>query len=172
MSRKQASVLLVSLLGLILLLAACSSSQSSAAQPAGRRAAAGGIRPTWIAAETGGDTVALPVGEVQKAIMTHFKVKMTTTEETFMAYQFEGRIHARADICPPCRSESFSLDGDRLVCDTCGTIFEARTGAGVSGACVAYPKASVPYEIRDGRLFMKRSDLLTAYQTTLKPRKS
>jgi len=36
-------------------------------------------------------------------------------------------------------------------------------------ACVDFPKASVPYEISDGNIVMKGTDLIAAYQDTLEP---
>jgi nitrite reductase/ring-hydroxylating ferredoxin subunit len=84
-----------------------------------------------------------------------------------MAYQFEGVTQIRADICPPCRSESFTLDKDKLVCDTCGTVFKASNGQGVSGACVRYPKAAVAFEVKGGNVVMNAGDLVKAYNDTL-----
>ena len=85
-----------------------------------------------------------------------------------MAYQYGGQTYVRADICPPCQGQSFSLQGDKLRCDTCGTVFSAQTGAGVKGACVKYPKASVVYISQGGNMLMKSVDLSDAYLETLK----
>ncbi len=56
-----------------------------------------------------------------------------------------------------------------MICDTCGTQFSARTGEGVSGACLNYPKAPVTWEIKDSKLVMRTEDMKTAYLNTLKP---
>lgn len=74
----------------------------------------------------------------------------------------------RADICPPCGSQSFSLKKDTLVCDVCGTVFNARTGAGISGGCVLFPKTAVSYQIDTGKMVMQGNDLIAAYVETLK----
>lgn len=166
MTRKPISVSILLLAGAaLILLAACGGGPD---QGAGART--GRIRPTWIDSQSGGDTMAIAAGDVQKNIMTHFRVPTGSGNMTFMAYTFDGKTHVRADICPPCRSQSYSLEGDRLVCDACGTLFEARTGAGISGACVAYPKESVNYAVREGNLLMKRADLVNAYQSTQRPK--
>ncbi len=86
-----------------------------------------------------------------------------------MAYVLNDEIYVRASSCPPCRGKTYSLDGNTLVCDTCGTTFNAKTGIGIAGACVNYPKASVQYTVAEGNLTMKISDLTVAYQNTLKP---
>jgi nitrite reductase/ring-hydroxylating ferredoxin subunit len=87
----------------------------------------------------------------------------------FMAYVLAGEIYVRANVCPPCRSIGFSLNEEILVCDRCATTFEAKTGEGIVGACVDYPKALVPYEIEDGNIVMSSTDLTTAYQDTIEP---
>jgi nitrite reductase/ring-hydroxylating ferredoxin subunit len=97
----------------------------------------------------------------------HFEFTTQDKDMTFMAYDLSGEIYVRANICPPCRSTGFSLQQSTLVCDTCGTVFDAKTGAGINGACVGYPKSAVAYEIRDGSIVMKGSDLLAAYQDTV-----
>ena len=133
----------------------------------------GPIKAAWIQVQVDQDsqTVSLPVSELEDNWNIHFKLKTTEDDVNFMAYIFDGEIHVRANVCPPCKSIGFSLDEneDILICDRCATIFDASTGAGIKGACVDYPKASASYEISDGSLVIKGSDLLAAYQETLLP---
>ncbi len=156
MSGKKIAIILL-LSGLILLfVSACGSSVSAAR-----------IKPTWIKSQISGDSVSVSVSEVEKDKISHFKVSTTYGDLSYMAYTLDGQLYARADICPPCRSQSFSLKGNTLVCDACGTVFDARTGSGISGACVRYPKAAVSYTINGDGLVMKAEDLIAAYRTTL-----
>jgi nitrite reductase/ring-hydroxylating ferredoxin subunit len=127
------------------------------------------IKATWIEPRVTGDVVSIPVSEVESNWNVHFNVKVQGEDMNFMAYVLDEEIHVRANVCPPCRSIGFSLDKDILVCDRCATTFKAKTGEGINGACVGYPKASVPYEINDGEIMMKGTDLVAAYQDTLKP---
>lgn len=127
------------------------------------------IAQKWIDPQVGGDTVSIPVSELESNWNTRFRVQTASGEITAMAYMLDGKIYARANVCPPCRSVGFSLSGDILVCNSCGTKFKATTGEGVSGACVKYPKAAVNYEITGGKVVMTKADLLTAYQNTLNP---
>jgi len=129
----------------------------------------GPIAAKWIEPQVNGDTVSIPVSEIEKNWNTRFKLQTTGGDIITMAYKLDGVIYVWASICPPCRSQGFSLTGDILVCDTCGTRFKASTGEGVSGACVKYPKAAVEYEITDGKVVMTKADLVVAYQNTLKP---
>ena len=104
------------------------------------------IKATWIEPQVLGDTISIPVSEVENNKIIHFEFRAQDEDMTFMAYDLSGEIYVRANICPPCHSIGFSLQQSTLVCDTCGTVFDAKTGAGINGACVGYPKAAVAYE--------------------------
>jgi len=129
----------------------------------------GPIKAKWIEPQVDGNTVSVPVSDVENNWNTHFKVETQDGEMTFMAYLLDGKIYVRANVCPPCRSIGYSLDKDILVCDRCATLFEAKTGDGIKGACVDYPKALIQYEISDGEIVMQEADLVVAYENTLKP---
>ncbi len=129
----------------------------------------GPVDAKWIEAQVNGDKVSIPVSEIEKNWNTRFKLQTAGGDIVTMAYKLDGVIYVRASICPPCRSQGFTLTGDILACDTCGTRFKASTGEGVSGACVKYPKASVSYTINDGNVVMNKADLVTAHQNTLNP---
>ena len=125
------------------------------------------IRPTWINPTVTSTTVGVLVSDIDKAGMTHFRIATPSGQEVFMAYKLGDTYYVRASICPPCRSQSFSLVGDTLVCDTCGTVFNATTGAGISGACVRYPKQPAAFQTSGGTVTVTTADLINAYNKTL-----
>ena len=129
---------------------------------------AGPIKAKEITPTITNDTVSIPVKVVQDNWNNHFLVNAPGGTMGFMAYVLDNVTYIRASICPPCRGKTYTLDGNSLVCDVCATTFNATTGIGIAGACVNYPKASVPYTVADGNLIMKIGDLTTAYQNTLK----
>ncbi len=149
----------IALIGIVLGLAGCSAQAAQAA-----------VKATWIKPQLAGDTVSIPVSEVSKDKIVHFNVGSALGGQmAFMAYALDGKVYVRANVCPPCRSIGFSLKGDTLVCDTCRTVFSAKTGDGINGACVAYPKAAVAYQITGDNIVMRGNDLAVAYQNTLEP---
>ena len=181
-------VLCLLLVALTLALAACSGS-TSASVPSRTQAPAKTVAPAqtpaptttkislkpsgpvdakWIEPLVNGDTVSISVSEIENNWNTRFKLQTTDGNIVTMAYILNGAIYVRASVCPPCRSQGFTLSGNTLVCDICGTRFAASTGDGISGACVKFPKASVSYTISDGNMVMSIADLVTAYQKTLK----
>jgi uncharacterized membrane protein len=129
----------------------------------------GPIKAKLIEAQINGDAVLIPVSDVESDWNTQFALDSQSGKMNFMAYLLKNKIYVRADVCPPCRSIGYSLDGNTLVCDRCATTFKADTGDGVSGACVDYPKALVTYQISNGNIVMKQADLVAAYENTLKP---
>ena len=146
------------LLTLILSVVSCSGSSAQSNEP---------IKATWIEPQIVGDTVSIPVSEVENNKMVHFMLATLGGDIAFMAYELSGEVYVRSNVCPPCRSIGFSLQKDILVCDTCRTTFKAKTGGGIEGPCVDFPKASVPYEIGDGNIVMRGTDLVAAYQDTI-----
>jgi nitrite reductase/ring-hydroxylating ferredoxin subunit len=124
------------------------------------------IAPTWIDPLVEGDLVSIPLSELGSDKIVHFAVTAEGARMTFMAYELGEQVYVRAAICPPCRSQSFSLEGDTLVCDTCGTKFRASDGQGISGACKSYPKAEVAYAVAGDRLTVTMDDLVAAYENT------
>jgi nitrite reductase/ring-hydroxylating ferredoxin subunit len=126
----------------------------------------GTIKATWIEPQVAGDTVSIPLSEVEDNWNVHFNLQ-TPDDMNFMAYIVDGDIFVRANVCPPCQSIGFSLEETVLICDRCATTFEAETGEGIEGACVDFPKAAVPYEVSGGYIVMNIADLIAAYEDSL-----
>jgi uncharacterized membrane protein len=128
-------------------------------------------KPVWIDATVNGDTVSVPLAAVEQDIMIHFKLQTASGQQQFMVYGFDDKIYVRGDDCVPCKSINFALKGNLLICMSCGTTFDVVTGKGVgtvgSSGCRAYPKEASTFQIKDGQIIMKTSDLDTAYQNTL-----
>jgi nitrite reductase/ring-hydroxylating ferredoxin subunit len=129
------------------------------------------VKQSEVKAQINGGSVSVPLIDVENLTNTRFLVKTATGDLSFMAYKYDGKLYIRADICPPCRSESFTLTKGTLVCDSCGTVFNAQTGVGTKGPCLKYPKQLVPFQIQDGNIVMNGADLQSAFQNTLNPQK-
>lgn len=150
----------------------CSSGQAAAAQPSGQSLAnpPGPTDPTTLTPQVSGDTVSISLSDVKSKYNTRFAVTTPQGQASYMAYVWNGAVYVRADICPPCGSRSFKLTNGTLVCNSCGTVFDANSGKGKSGACVRYSKQPVTYQVSGSSIVMNMSDLVTAYQNTLNPK--
>lgn len=156
---KKRFILLVLFTLIAVALAACGGSGGKAAE----------IKATWINPAVNGDTVSVSTATLAQDTIVHFKTAAAGGTIASMAYVLNGTTYVRANICPPCRSTGFSLKGDVLVCDTCGTLFNAVNGMGISGACVDYPKAAVDYSASGDSISMTTAALWNAYENTLRP---
>lgn len=116
-----------------------------------------------------GDVVTVPLAAIEEAANGEFSVTLEDRLLGFVAYLLDGELFVRAAACPPCDSELYSLDGEELICEACATRFDARTGEGIDGACIDYPKAGVAYEVSGGLVSMTTADLVTAWDETLAP---
>ncbi len=65
-----------------------------------------------------------------------------------------GRLVVALAICEPCRSTNFYIDGYVLVCKVCGSRWLLNDLQGVSGGCLAYPPEELPYEVKDGMIYV------------------
>jgi nitrite reductase/ring-hydroxylating ferredoxin subunit len=131
------------------------------------KANASPVKATWITAEVSADQVSIPVSSVEENTNVHFNMNTDSEEIAVMAYQFNDEIFVRSNVCPPCGSIGFTLEKDTLVCDSCGTVFDAATGTGVEGGCVLFPKESIPYTVSDGNIVMKLDDVVAAHEKTV-----
>jgi nitrite reductase/ring-hydroxylating ferredoxin subunit len=165
MNKKILSIILVAVfLTVSLLLAGCSKNGASAQ--------GGTYPPTSVTTSMSADSVSIPVNAINTDKNVEFNVVFPQGTASYMAYSYNGKIQVRASVCVPCQGRSFTLKGNTLVCDTCGTVFNADTGKGLSGvaACQNYPKAAVTYtKGADGSITMAKTDLLTAFTNTLTP---
>lgn len=127
------------------------------------------VKQVSIDVQVTGDTVTIPQKVVDKNLNTRFSVTTEKGELTFMAYIWDGKLNVRADICPPCGSKSFTLVQGTLVCDACGTVFDATSGRGVSGPCRIFAKEAASYQLVGESIIVSTTDLLTAYKETLLP---
>jgi len=133
------------------------------------KADASPVKATWIETQVSGDSVSIPASSVEENKNVHFKVNTDSGEIAVMAYRFNDEVFVRSNVCPPCGSIGFTLDQGTLVCDSCGTVFDAMSGNGISGGCVAFPKEKIPYTVSDGNIVMKLNDVVEAHRKTIEP---
>lgn len=123
-------------------------------------------KPTWITPTIIGEEVSFPVEDVLNNHIVHVRVSQG---DAVMAYEVQGNIFVRASECPPCQNEEFALDGNNLVCTSCGSKFDAFTGEGVSGPNMNYYKERIHYFKSNGDIVMQLSDIKEAHRATIKP---
>jgi len=71
----------------------------------------------------------------------------------------KGNVVVATSLCEPCSGIDFSVAGDNLHCDACGTLWTLEGLKGVSGGCLPYPPESIEYKAEGGKLLIDRSVL-------------
>jgi len=164
MNRKLVPLVLL-VVAVSLVVAGCTETRSSAGYKDNEKS----VKGTWITGQVNADQVSIPIKSIDDNTNVHFKVKTDIGGLSVMAYRFNDKVFVRSNVCPPCNSIGFSLKNGTLVCDSCGTVFDAVTGKGIEGGCVDYPKESIPYTISDGKITMKLDDMVAAHKKTIEP---
>lgn len=161
--------IVIGLISIIVILTGCSQglaapNQNSSAPPT-RTGSSTGYPPRNFSPEVNGTTISLSITELEQAVNGNFVVEGMP----FMAYNLDGKYYVRANICVPCGSDYFTLKNGTLVCGSCGTVFNATTGAGMRGApaCMTFTKKAVAYTTDGGSIVMNLNDLTKAFQDTL-----
>ncbi|HHY94886.1 MAG TPA: DUF2318 domain-containing protein [Firmicutes bacterium] len=70
-----------------------------------------------------------------------------------------GRLVAAVSFCEPCSGTTFHIQGDRLVCNVCGTQWKLEDLRGIYGGCLMYPPDEVKYQVEDGKLVLDEQGL-------------
>jgi len=95
----------------------------------------------------------LPLEQVKEKKFVRFIYGDPTYGLPLLAYiSPEGKIVTAVSMCEPCNSTAFHIKGEDLVCNSCGTTWEAGTMEAISGSCGKYPPDVVPNEVSDGRI--------------------
>ncbi len=90
-------------------------------------------------------TIRLPLEVVKQMKFVAFDYVTQTTVVPLLAYvSGEGKIVTAVSMCEPCNSIRFHIQGDKLICNSCGTTWELNNLEAVSGSCGKYPPDALP----------------------------
>ncbi|MGC9092245.1 MAG: Fe-S-containing protein [Bacteroidota bacterium] len=56
----------------------------------------------------------------------------------------EGKLVTAVSMCEPCNSRRFHIQGDEIICNSCGTTWKLDNLDAISGACGNYPPDPIP----------------------------
>ena len=97
------------------------------------------IQMTDLTATVADGKIAVPVATVKEKGLVRFTYK-GTTEIPLLAYVApSGKVVTAVSMCEPCSSTRFFIDGDKIICSSCGTEWDLETLKGIKGGCTAYP---------------------------------
>lgn len=116
------------------------------------------VAQTPVQAVVTGGTIQIPLQaiEANKFIITTYagggrSLKLTS----YIAPS--GKVITAVSICEPCRSETFHIAGNQLVCNACGTKWDLETLKGISGGCLNYPPDVLESTLENGNIVIAES---------------
>jgi uncharacterized protein len=109
-------------------------------------------QPASTAAVEGGK-VSFSVQEVSSKKLVAWDYKQGGKTIPLLAYTTpSGAVKVASRMCEPCNSTSFRVEGNQLVCNSCGTRWDLESFKGISGGCQGYPPELLPGNIIDGKI--------------------
>lgn len=112
------------------------------------------VEMATIQAQIGDGKVKLPIADIAKTGITYaeydpnFDVGNGQKGLGVMSFvTANGRIVSTVSFCEPCYSRKFHIEGDQLVCNTCGTRWYLADLSGIGGGCVKYPPKELTYTV-------------------------
>jgi Membrane iron-sulfur containing protein FtrD-like len=143
---------------------------SSASSPSGP-SAGGTVAMAPVNLTVSGANASFAVADVQKSTLVGMKYarkapvsgewqSITGGKIPLISYIApSGNLVVATSFCEPCKSTSFHIEGNTLVCDTCFTKWDLNTLQGVSGGCTAYPPQALKAQKEGGNIVVATADL-------------
>lgn len=102
--------------------------------------------------ENGKEIVAtLSTVKEKKFIRTEYKANGKDIPLTAFI-QPDGKVMVAVSFCEPCKSDSFHISGNQIICNLCGTTWDLQTLKGISGGCQTYPPQALTYSLNGDNL--------------------
>lgn len=148
---------LIIIVGFVLFLQNQSSSMASADAPA-----ANAVREVPITHTVADGKISIPVEEVRKNKLVIFDYNNGSKTIPLTAWVTpSGAIKSAVRVCEPCNGTSFRIEGNTMVCNTCGTRWDLETLRGISGGCQKYPPEALPSTIAGDNLVIDEAPVLS-----------
>ncbi len=119
------------------------------------------------AATVANGKVSIPVDEVKAKKIVYWDYNVNGKKVPLMAYVTpSGAVKMAVRICEPCNGFSFRIEGNKIICNVCGTQWDLETLKGISGGCQGYPPDFLSSTIENGNLTVDEAKV-TAWKARL-----
>lgn len=114
------------------------------------------IKMKDIKVEVTGGKIIVPLSTIKRDRLVYFEYKDKSSRTVpLLAYVGpSGKIITATSVCEPCRSTRFHIEGDTLICNTCGTVWNLETHEGVSGGCTAFPPQIIVNQVKGDKVLI------------------
>jgi len=103
----------------------------------------------YTIAFTKNNKIILPLNLVKERKFVRFQlVGNNESAVPILAYLTEdGKVVTAISMCEPCNSTEFHIEGNNLICNSCGTTWNLNDLNAVSGSCGRYPPDPIPSKV-------------------------
>lgn len=103
----------------------------------------------YTIAFTKNNKIILPLNLVKERKFVRFQVVGNNESAVpILAYLTEdGKVVTAISMCEPCNSTEFHIEGNNLICNSCGTTWNLNDLNAVSGSCGRYPPDPIPSKV-------------------------
>ncbi|MEE9119109.1 MAG: Fe-S-containing protein [Calditrichia bacterium] len=106
------------------------------------------IQMSVIRAKIKDGKIKIPFEVVKKHKFVTFTYNSPSGSLPLLAYiSNEGKLITAVSMCEPCNSTRFHINGEKLICNSCGSTWELNNLNAVSGACGDFPPDVIPNKI-------------------------
>lgn len=92
--------------------------------------------------------IILPLDVVKEKKFVKFDYIGDNKTIPLLAYLTEdGKIVTSISLCEPCDSKDFHIQGNNLICNSCGTTWNLNNLNAISGSCGKYPPDPIPSKV-------------------------
>lgn len=96
-----------------------------------------------------GDTIIFSLEELKEHGLLYTRIPMN--DNSYMPLTSfitpTGRVVTAFSMCEPCASDTFRINKERIICESCGTVWTLEDLQGVSGGCLSHPPEEINYEV-------------------------
>ena len=94
------------------------------------------------------DKVVLSLADVKENGLLYTRVPVETSYMPLTSFIApSGRLVVAFSICEPCSSDTFRIDNQYIICESCGTTWTLEGLQGVAGGCQDHPPEEIFYEV-------------------------
>lgn len=118
------------------------------------------IEQSPIQVAQAGGKIEVPLAEVKQKRLVGFTYNGPGKTLPLLAYLApSGKVVTAVSMCEPCNSTTFHIEGNELVCNTCGTRWQLEDLKGTAGGCQAYPPDAFPNTLAGETIVVQESSV-------------
>jgi uncharacterized membrane protein len=106
------------------------------------------------------DELSIPLSAVKDYKIIYYEyAKYGKTVPLMSFITASGKLVSAVSMCEPCNSNKFHIEGDKLVCNFCDTIWTLDGLYGIEGGCTNYPPDVIRSTIKGNRVYLSEQEI-------------